>query len=560
MFPRTFQRSFLVRSFVPYLLALIAFLPLGCQEPSMRSVAERAEKAQQKKTRKILTPENSKFHKPKPTPASASPETMASLERSFEATRATQVRTGTPETVAVQNASRAINAGLETGPTLAIWLFDQSQSANRLVTDASLAARGFYESNEIQQLPQSPEPQLLTVVAGFGPTVTLLTEQPTSDLAALQQAFASAPGNDSKGENTFAAITSVLNQFASYRMEQGRQVVLIVVTDEAGDDLPQADKAVELAEKLTIPVYVVGTPAPWGQTNPFLARARDMKVNTDLVEEFPTYGPDSRYSERVDVAPWTSGYNYGESDLELVDSGFGPFALEWICRASGGQFFPVRGESFSVGRFGVSNWPSSQASLFEPDVVRRYAPDYVSEARYQKLLADNKARMALHEAAKLPPIKIDGQPNMRFPKGNEAETVRRLNVAQQFAARHAPPIDRVYDVLARGEGDREKLTEPRWQAEFDLAMGRVLAAKVRIDGYNSMIAALKRGKTFENESSTEWYLEQNETIETGSAMQKLADKARMYLNRVIKEHPGTPWAKIAERELKTPLGWQWKEA
>ena len=39
-----------------------------------------------------------------------------------------------------------------------------------------------------------------------------------------------------------------------------------------------------------------------------------------------------------------------------------------------------------------------------------------------------------------------------------------------------------------------------------------------------------------------------------------ADKAMMYLQRVIKEHPDTPWSKMAERELQTPLGFKWVEA
>jgi hypothetical protein len=33
----------------------------------------------------------------------------------------------------------------------------------------------------------------------------------------------------------------------------------------------------------------------------------------------------------------------------------------------------------------------------------------------------------------------------------------------------------------------------------------------------------------------------------------------MYLNRVIKDHPGTPWALLAQRELKDPLGWKWED-
>ncbi len=552
-----------MRCVVAVLLVLFVGLSVGCQEPNMRGVAKRADQVKKHQERKILTPENSKFHKPRrPEPGEASPETLASLDRSFEATRSFQASTGTPETVALQNATRAVQAGLEAGPTLAIWLFDHSQSAQQLVNDAASVAGRFYDSAEVQQLPQSPEPQLLTVVASFDQKLNILTETPTSDATAIKAAMGQAGGTETKGEKTFTAIGEVLQKYADYRMQQGRQVVLIVVTDEAGDDQNQVDKTVELAEKLTIPVYVVGPPAPWGQMNPFAARMGGMtsKPVAETAEQYPTHGPESRYSERVDVGFWGSGYGYRGSDLEIVDSGFGPFGLEWLCRASGGQYLAVRTLGGFRGGYGINTWPTAVATTFDDGSLSRYTPDYVSEERYQKLLAENKARKALHEAAKLPSIKIDGNPETRFEKRNEAQTVRQMNAAQQFAARHAPPIDRVYEVLAQGEGDREKLTDPRWQAEFDLAMGRVTAAKVRIDGYNSMIAALKRGKTFTKEGSSIWILQQNDTIETGSAMQKMADKARMYLNRVVKEHPGTPWAKIAEEELKTPLGWQWDEA
>jgi hypothetical protein len=74
-----------------------------------------------------------------------------------------------------------------------------------------------------------------------------------------------------------------------------------------------------------------------------------------------------------------------------------------------------------------------------------------------------------------------------------------------------------------------------------------------------MLAALKRGKNFENAASNTWVLEPADTIETGSSMQKLADKARSNLERVKKDYPGTPWARVAEEELRTPLGWKWRE-
>jgi hypothetical protein len=54
-------------------------------------------------------------------------------------------------------------------------------------------------------------------------------------------------------------------------------------------------------------------------------------------------------------------------------------------------------------------------------------------------------------------------------------------------------------------------------------------------------------------------LEPSDEISVGSQYTKLADKSKMYLNRVVKEHPDTPWSMLAQRELKDPLGWVWKE-
>ena len=38
------------------------------------------------------------------------------------------------------------------------------------------------------------------------------------------------------------------------------------------------------------------------------------------------------------------------------------------------------------------------------------------------------------------------------------------------------------------------------------------------------------------------------------------DKALEYLQRVINEHPGTPWEFLASMELNEPLGWKWEES
>ena len=43
-------------------------------------------------------------------------------------------------------------------------------------------------------------------------------------------------------------------------------------------------------------------------------------------------------------------------------------------------------------------------------------------------------------------------------------------------------------------------------------------------------------------------------------VKKISDKAKKYLQRVVDEHTGTPWAMLAERELRLDMGWSWQES
>jgi len=120
-------------------------------------------------------------------------------------------------------------------------------------------------------------------------------------------------------------------------------------------------------------------------------------------------------------------------------------------------------------------------------------------------------------------------------------------------------------MLKIGEKDRPAESSPRWQDGYDLAMGRVLAAKIRAETYNLMLALSKTKLKFDppkdedTPQNNTWVLRPANTVETGSRGAKLAEKAKAYLERVIADHPDTPWALIAERELSTPIGWSWRQ-
>jgi hypothetical protein len=446
------------------------------------------------------------------------------------------------ENQAVEQIGKTIRESLDLGPTLVVWVVDRSDSASRLVQSTLTSVRSLYGSEDFTAA--ASDDKLLTAVVGFGEKTDFLLDPPASDPAKVKDALDTVKGEPGSREETFAALKLTLEKYLPLRTKERREVVIAVVTDEPGDDVAVLDDVVSIAQKNAIPVFVVGPSVPLGKATPPAPSPGGAK---------PSEGPDKRTLAADVLYPdWVSFAGSGYGNTDSYDSGFGPWTLERLCRESSGSYL-------AVGSIG-----SQYGMRLDPKVMSQFAPDYVSEQQLDKLLAENKCRAALVAAAKLPPAKVALiSPQTVFPKRNEAEMKRILDKAQVDAAILEPEANKIYDTLTgvngSAESDRPKLTGLRWQVAYDTALGRAAAAKVRIDGYNSMLAALKRGKNFEKETSTTWVLEPADTIESGSAMQKLADKARSNLERVQKEHPGTPWARAAEEELRTPLGWKWVE-
>jgi von Willebrand factor type A domain-containing protein len=492
----------------------------------------------------------------KPVAKAEAPPPVETPKKPAAPPRPKQREVARAEEQAMKRVTTAIRESIELGPTLVVWLIDATPSAHDIVHEVSQAAANLYESPEASEWSAHADKPLLTAVATFDASVEFLLDPPTSDAKKAIEAFDTIRSSSGGHAVTFAAIKQSLEKYLPVRTRERREVLFVVVTDKAGDDSKTVDEVIEPVRKQAIPIYCIGLPAPWGQTNPFAANRKEPSKD----DKFPTVGPESLLSERVEIDHWNS-QNFTGTHTDLVDSGFGPFALERLCRASKGQFFALRpGQGYGYRAVSALTWPNGKELRFDESVVSRYAPDYVSEAEYRKLLADNKAYAALVAAAQVPAVKMEGQPGSLFAKADEAKMAKTLSGAQQFAARNLPPVEHLLDMLVKGEPDRAKVTHPRWQAEFDLAAGRVMAAKARLDGYNSMIAALKRGKTFKDPESKSWKLVSADNFETESTIKKMADKAKGYLERVMTEHPKTPWATIAEEELKLPLGWAWEES
>ncbi len=459
-----------------------------------------------------------------------------------------------PETMKIISL---IDDSVTFGPTLVIWLLDRSRSASPLVDNVIGHLRDYYLDPRTRAGDPAQEDRLLSTVVTFGNTTDYLLASPTGVGTEVAAAMESITVDASGRENGFSAVQDVTDRHLAFRTKKRREVIVIVVTDEAGDDQQQVDPLIKNLVKYAIPVYVIGTPAPLGRNaviHPSTEAPLDFK--SDGTWKPIIQGPESRYSERIVLDRWGSSFGW-----DRVHSGFGPFAWEYLSRATGGSYLVVKLAGYSPemlrGPFGRTG--SSLIGSYDAALMQRYTPDYGSETRYQEILAQNAACHALHDAAQLGRRQILTNPVTEFAYKSEAQLNKDVTRAQLAAARLEPEINTLYEILKKGETDRARLTLPRWQAGYDLAMGRAIAAKVRIEGYNAILAVLKRGRRFEQETSTHWILEPANTIDAGSTLQKLSGRAQTYLQRVIKDHAGTPWAKLAEQELQTPVGWKWTE-
>lgn len=445
---------------------------------------------------------------------------------------------------AVDKVTSEIKESAKLRKTLVVWLLDRSASARSQQQDFLHHVDGAL--NEMKG-NKADDPQLSMAVVAFGEEVEFPLETPSGDPAEVRQALQSISEDTSGKESTFAALTQAAEKFGSFRAEKSGYVIFVVVSDETGDDVGQLDATVALMKQQQITVHTIGVSAPFGLA---VADAQKSLEANGQVRQ----GPESRYSEMINLASMGSN-----SAIEL-DSGFGPFSLSRLCQESGGQYLACKDFGVAAGsRSEAWGGGASGRPDFDPALLRKYAPDYVSEEEYKQILASNKACQALHEAAKLPFAEVLGSVTTSFTKRDEASFKRSLDTAQQAAAKFEQRLIALHETLRKGEADRAKLTRPRWQAAYDLALGRAAAARCRTEGYNAMLAKIKTGGNFTKPGANTWVLNESDTIGAGSTFEKMLTQSRDCLERVVKDHPGTPWAYLAERELQHNAGWQWSE-
>lgn len=421
--------------------------------------------------------------------------------------------------------------------TLVAWVFDRSPSVNKRRDAIAQRFENVYK--QLGMLKVDKAKALKTAVAVFGDRPELLTPDPIDDISEIVDIIRNIEPDSSGKEAVFAAVEMVAKKFLSYRQGGNRRnFLIIVVTDEAGSDQQRLETVIKLTKRYGIKVYVVGNAAPFGRKT--IEIPWEYEGEMIIAELEP--GPETIAPERLRLPFWT----VNETDLKEMSSGYGPYALTRLCAETGGMYLITQDTS---------------GPHFDPSVMRNYHPSYDPVRAYQREIASNVAKKSLIEAAMRLQVKNIRRPPFAFDAPNDNVLRIQITEAQKPAAETDERLKRLVAHLEQGEKDRQKISDARWRANYDLALGRSIAMRVRVFGYNSVLANMKSSPlSFKNKDSNKWRLAPSREIKSGPAVRKLAKKATEYLTRVMDEHPGTPWAILAERELSQPMGWEWKES
>lgn len=439
---------------------------------------------------------------------------------------------------AVDRITHEIATNLERSDVLVVWLMDASIS---LVEDReAVAERLSRVYGEIDQLENFREEALLSAAVAYGKSVQDLVA-PTSDGHAVVEAIRNVPVDESGVENVFDAIGRSITQYRPH-IRNGRKMMIIVWTDESGDDLSRLEDVVRTCQRLAVPVYTVGPSSMFGRemgthayTHPDDGETYQLPV---------TRGPDTLRPERLRVPYWFKG-----PQLENLRAGVAPYALTRLSQESGGAYF--------------INEDKADRAPFALGTMRSYMPDYSSPEEYSLRVRTSRLRTAVLQAVDVTmerPLK--GTPELEFaPTG--ANFQQQLREAQQTVAYNTLILDRALGLFgAKGmEDEYLKESSARWRAWYDLTYGRLLAMKVRCDEYNWTCAEMKgKGSDFVDKESNRWKFKPSTELTSGTATERTATEAIRLLERCVTNNPGTPWEQLAKRELLHPFGFAIDEA
>ena len=434
---------------------------------------------------------------------------------------------------------------LDKSPVLVIWCFDQSESMKDDQAEIRKRIDRIYQ--ELGLLETAQGDRLKTAITSFGKGFMVHTSKPTSDLEKIRAAIDAVPIDPSGVEKTCEAVGRSISQFR--RMARGRQMALILVSDESGDrqnNLQYLEAAIMEAKSARCRVFTLGREANFGYPVVYF---RWRHPETKRIHWIPVdRGPESAFVEQLQTNGITRRW-------DSLSSGFGPYEQTRLCRETGGIFFMLPTvEEKLVG---------ANKRTYRHDAMYAYNPDW----RARKTVVEDRANHPLRVL--LWQIVHDLDPrNKQAQRSIELATRFPIEPAKfsERALKQIPRAKKFFDYLVWAEDLLKKNrnlyddeVSPRWRANYDLTLAQVVAYRARLLEYAAAMQALaqsppKHPKIKGTTQLFDYWLGAQRKLRVPADSQPLIDRGNELFKAVIEKHPATPWAARAEIELRRAYG------
>jgi hypothetical protein len=430
-----------------------------------------------------------------------------------------------------------INGSLVEKDTVVVWLVDQSLSMSERREE--LAER--LEQNHGSDVGNSQH-QLQHAVVSFAEHVEFVTDQPTADASQVADQLLRISEDSSGRENVMTAVEAIARRFRyEWKPHLDKNRIVVIVTDERGDDFQIVETVVSTCARLGLRIFCLGNASPFGTEKGYVRYTYSDGFQVDVPIDL---GPETVVLQRLNVPAF---WGTSSTHAARISSGFGPYALEFLCRKTGGRFLIYEDRS---------------SRRFSKIRLRDYEPDYLDREQFEKSLRHNQAKQAVCQAAfqshpltfRINPVVVRGDV-VAVLRAEVTDRQRECGAANQV-------ILNLIAILETGIDDRLTLEGRRWQAAFDLALGQALAANVRLDAMNFCLAQMKvKPHDFEDSHNNTWTMQATPEVEILSPrLKRRIVQATQFLTQVASEHSGTPFAHVAQLELDRGFGWKWAES
>ena len=446
-----------------------------------------------------------------------------------------------------------------------VWLFDESES---MKDDQKEIRERFFKVYEELGLVQKQDGKskisdevLLSTVMSFGKGVNEHTRVPTANGDEIKKAIDNIPVDETGEENMCNAIYAVVSKYHQPAVRQKRKLVMILVTDESGDDGQKVEEAIQRCKSADASVYVLGHYSVFGYP---WARLRYIDPKYKLEHWLQiNRGPETPFPECLQ-------FDGLHGRWDVFSSGFGPYEQVRIAKQTGGIFFMLPGKEDNLAGAG-----SLEERKFEFLDMKEYLPDLSSRMEYEKNRSSSKFRDAQWRVIVELNPHLDKELNMREHQYS-LDAVKFASEGEETfkrALRAMGKLNEAVKLLESVKKLRDREPSERWRANYDLMHAQCLAYRVRLFQLLLSLDAHQKSKPVpKNPIMNFWDIrrvhellepdkEQVRQTRTDMAeLKKQLDLAKAEFREVVENHPRTPWARRAQWEVDHGFGMKFGEA